>query len=91
MEVRVVCEPPATNCPETDYVHVRTCPDPDDGTVTLATIERVVGKSENAARRLVRRVKTLIARQRMSQSDALLLATNYAQRKRIPVVYAVRG
>jgi hypothetical protein len=58
--------------------------------VTLATIERVVEKPQSAALRLVRRVKTLIIRQPMSQDEALGLATSYAERKKIPVVYAVR-
>jgi hypothetical protein len=90
MEVRVVCAPPSSNCRETDYVHVHTCADPNDDTVTLATIERVVEKPQSAALRLVRRVKTLIIRQPMSQDEALGLATSYAERKKIPVVYAVR-
>jgi hypothetical protein len=87
MDVRVVCAPPTSSCGEKDYVRVHTCADPSDDTVTLATIERVVDKAKEGAR-IAKRVKTLIVRQRMSQDAALVLATSYAERKHIPVVFA---
>ena len=91
MEVRVVRKQPMGGCPETDYVRVHTYSDPFDDTITLATIERVVEKANAAATRepdAPKRVKTLITRAPMSPSDALVLATSYAERKKIPVVYA---
>ena len=93
MEVRVVSEQPSPNCPETDYVRVQTCSDPFDDTVTLVTIERVVDKTTGAADRpsLMKRVKTLLLRQPMSPHQALDFATSYAERKKIPVVYAGQG
>jgi hypothetical protein len=93
MEVRVVHALPTCHRPETDYVHVHTCAAPDDDTVTLATIERVVEKAnaepaegEPPAKRV--KVKTLIMRRPMTEDEALELATSYAERKKIPVVYA---
>lgn len=91
MEVRVECVPPAASCPETDYVRVHTCSDPLDDTITLATIERVIEKANAAATRQPharKRVKTLLARARLSPDQALVLATSYAEHKKIPVVYA---
>jgi hypothetical protein len=91
MEVRVVSAESATGCPEKDYVRVHTYSDPFDDTVTLATIVRVVEKPRSAAARasdVIKRVKTLIMRQRMSPEQALDLATSYAEHKNIPVVYA---
>jgi hypothetical protein len=88
MEVRVVHALPT---PETDYVRVHTCTAPDDDTVTLATIERVVEKASlkpDEGDTLVKRVKTLIMRQPMTPDEALELATSYAERKQIEVVYA---
>ena len=93
MEVRVVHALPTGHRPETDYVRVHTCAAPDDDTVTLATIERVVEKAkaepadaEPPAKRI--KVKTLIMRRPMTEDEALDLATSYAERKRIPIVYA---
>jgi hypothetical protein len=90
MEVRVVREQPPETYGETDYVRVHTYHDPANDTVTLATIERVVDKTGDVAQRVkpTLRVKTLIMRQPMSENAALTLATSYAQRKKIPVVYA---
>ncbi len=91
MDVRVVPAQAAQSCPETDYVRVHTCSDPFDDTVTLATIERVVEKANAAATRepqSLKRVKTLLERRPMSPDLALVLATSYAERKKIPVVYA---
>ena len=94
MDVRVVSAQAAQSWPETDYVRVRTCSDPFDDTVTLATIERVVEKANAAATRephAPKRVKTLLERRPMSPDEALVLATSYAERKKIPVVYADQG
>ncbi len=91
MEVRVVHTLPTCHRPETDYVRVHTCAAPDDDTVTLATIERVVEKASakpDEGDTLVKRIKTLIVRQPMTPDEALELATSYAERKHIEVVYA---
>jgi hypothetical protein len=94
MEVRVVEALPSQNFPEADYVHVHTYADPGDDTVTLATIERIVDKTKRTDQQsptLAKRIKTLIMRKPMSADVALDLATSYAERKGIPVVYADRG
>lgn len=87
MEVRVLNALPSSACPEKDYVRVHTCSDPADDTVTLATIERVIDKTKGGLR-AGQRVKKLIERQPMSVDAAVDLATSYAERKQIPVVYA---
>ena len=88
MEVRVVCQAPTEPCPAADFVRVSTCSDPNDDTVTLATIQRVVEK--NDVKKIGHRwhVKTLIMEQPMSADEALGFATRYAARKNIPVVCA---
>ncbi|HET7133864.1 MAG TPA: hypothetical protein VFJ95_16530 [Gammaproteobacteria bacterium] len=92
MDVRVVCALPPLSYPEHDYVRVHTCTDPADDTVTLATIERIVDKINVTAEAPARkRVKTLLTRQPMSADDALGLATRYAERKKISVVFADRS
>ena len=98
MEVRVVCALPTCHRPETDYVRVHTCAAPDDDTVTLATIQRVVEKANAELveghplpKRVKTWVKSLIMRRPMTADEALDLATSYAERKQIPVVYADRG
>jgi hypothetical protein len=63
---------------------VHTDADPLDDTVVLATIERVTDRTKGR----VKRVKTLVARQRMPADAALDLATSYAEWKKVPVVYA---
>lgn len=91
MDVRIVCALPPLSYPEHDYVRVHTCADPANDTVTLATIERIVDKTNVAEDAPVRkRIKTLIMRQPMSPDDALGLARRYAERKKIRVVYADR-
>jgi hypothetical protein len=75
-------------------VRVHTCAAPDDDTTTLATIERVVEKASSdpeEGKPLVKRVKTLIMRLPMTVAEALDLATSYAERKKIQVVYADHG
>ncbi len=66
---------------------MHTCSDPENDTLTLTTIERVTDKTV-AATRLTTRVRTLVERRRMSPDAALELATSYAERKQISVVYA---
>ena len=88
--VRIVCALPPASYPETDYVRVHTCTDPLDDTVTLATIERVVDRTIEDASKPRKRIKTLIMRQPMTADEALELATSYAERKHIEVVYADR-
>ena len=84
MEVRVLRAPPPSNGPDKDYVRVHSCADPLDDTVTLTTIERIVDREGKAKRKLV---KPLLVRQRLPLDVALDLATSYAERKHIPVVY----
>jgi hypothetical protein len=84
MEVRVLNSPPSSGCPEQDYICVHTDTDPLDDTVVLATIERVTDRTQSK----VKRVKTLLARVRMSVDAALTLATSYAEWKQVPVVYS---
>lgn len=84
MDVRVLTVPPSSGNPEQDYIHLHTDTDPLDDTVVLATIERVTDRTKGK----VKRVKTLLARQRMSADAALVLATSYAEWKQVPVVYA---
>ena len=91
MEVRVVHTLPTCQRSETDYVRVHTCTAPFDDTVTLATIERVVENANptpDEGDTPVKHVKTLIMRQPMTPDEALELATSYAERKQIEVVYA---
>jgi hypothetical protein len=91
MDVRVICALAPWDRPETDYVCVRTSPVAYDDTIVLATIERVIDKDggEPAERTsLTKRIKTLVARRPMTTDAAFVLATSYAERKKIPVVYA---
>jgi len=87
MEVRVVTEQEVNNPKVSDYVRVCTSADPNDDTVTLATIQRI---TENLVTSTTSdapiRVKTLISEQPMSPDLALGLATLYAERKHIPIV-----
>jgi hypothetical protein len=90
MDVRVISSLPTSERPERDYVRVHTCCAPDDDTVTLATIERVVDKANGElpdGSPTAKKIKTLVTRQRMTADEALELATSYAERKGIPVVY----
>ena len=65
MEVQVLTAPPSSDCPEQDYICVHTDFDPLDDTVVLATIERVTDRTKGR----VKRVRTLLARQRMLASE----------------------
>lgn len=81
MVVRVVRQDGTEQCRDSDYVRVSASADPNDDTVTLATIERVVEKKPSSY------VKTLVLERPMSIVEAVGLATCYAKRKKIPVVY----
>jgi hypothetical protein len=83
MEVRVLTASPSS-APEQDYIYVHADTDPLDDTVVLATIERVTDRTKGR----VKRVKTLLARARMTVDAAIDLATSYAEWKQVPVVYA---
>lgn len=84
MEVRVLTAGPSAGYPEQDYICVHTDADPLDDTLVLATIERVTDRTKGKRKR----VRTLVMRQRMSVDAAIDLATSYAERKQVPVVYA---
>jgi hypothetical protein len=89
MEVRIVDGVASASCAEADYVRVSAWCDPEQDTVTLATIQRIVNKppvDERHGRRP--RVKTLLAKHPMSPDDALGLARSYAERKGIRVVFS---
>jgi hypothetical protein len=88
MSVRILPEGSETGAPCSDYVRVSTHSDPNDDTVTLATIQRVVEKEQpNETSPPKVHIKTLVVSQPMSPDQALGLATCYAERKHIPVVY----
>jgi hypothetical protein len=90
MDVRVVSSLPTSDRPETDYVRVRMFCAPDDDTVTLATIERVVDKANGESpdhAPTSKKIKKLVTGQPMTADEALEFATSYAERKGIPVVF----
>jgi hypothetical protein len=92
MSVRILPESSTTSVRCSDYVRVSTRSDPNDDTVTLATIERIVEKqrkSEAAEPKV--HVKALVVSQPMSPDQALGLATCYAERKHIPIVYTTKN
>jgi hypothetical protein len=90
MTVRIVHLEDAPPSAEHDFVRVSTCPDPNDDTVTLATIQRVVDKTDEEipAAEPKRYVKTLVLEHPMSVDAAIGFAACYAERKKIPVIYA---
>jgi hypothetical protein len=90
MNVRVIPDSDSKNYPGSDYVRVSTCNDPLDDTVTLATIERVVARKRRRASTPPTLIRTLVQQQPMSPDAAVGLATCYAERKNIPVVYMNR-
>ena len=73
-----------------DFVRVCTSADPSDDTITLATIQRFVARPVGRKDEPWR-VKTLILEKPMSPDAALGLATCYAKRKKIPVVFTDDG
>ncbi len=86
MAVRIVEENASPSC-EADYVRVSAWCDPEQDTVTLATIQRVVHRDRDAPpAACAQRIKTLVAEQPMSPDTALVLARSYAERKGIPLV-----
>jgi hypothetical protein len=88
MTVKIVAERQSADSPGNDYVRVSTCNDPLDDTVTLATIQRFVERqNRNDASNKRIHIKTLVMKQPMTTKEALGLATCYAARKNIPVVY----
>ena len=87
MAVRIIPENTPGKPADRDYLRVSTCHDPLDDTITLATIQRFVVKQRAAEKAAPVLVKTLILLQPMSTDEALGLATCYAERKNIPVVY----
>ena len=89
MGVRIVHDHPVDDHADCDYLRVQTSTDPSDDTVTLVTIQRVTEKLVAASPdEPTVKIKTLIQRQKMSPSSAVGLATRYAERKQIPVIYA---
>ena len=89
MDVRIVPTASAEFCPAADFVRVSTCSDPDDDTVMLATIQRVVEKPADTEKPGPKwLVRTLVMKRPMSLAAALGFATCYAARKKIPVVSA---
>jgi hypothetical protein len=86
MTVRIVPESASGEQAGSDYLRVRTCTDPLDDTITLATIQRFVVKVRSDAEAARLHVKTLVLRQPMSTDAALGFATRYAERKNIPVI-----
>lgn len=87
MAVRIVPEQTSGKCADSDYLRVSTCNDPLDDTVTLATIQRFVVKQKPAGAARPVHIKTLVLLQPMSNDQALGLATCYAERKNIQIVY----
>jgi len=72
-----------TTPPEPDYVRVRVFSDPEQDTMTLATIERIVVKPDAT---LTQRVRKLIDKRPMTRDAALGFARLYAASKRINLV-----
>ena len=92
MDDRVICEQTEQGCADADFVQVCTSSDPNDDTVTLATIQRIVDKSSGTIETGQNwYIKTLIMEQPMSLVDAVSLARCYAERKNIAVVYSDQG
>ena len=88
MSVKVLTMGPQKLDTTGEYVAVRTCRDPLDETITLATIQRVIEKTaRQAPTDPLWHVKTLVLAKPMTTDDAIGFATRYAERKHIPVVY----
>ena len=86
MDVRVMDERATPAVSEPDYVRVRVLADPEQDTMTLATIERIVRKPGEKRASLIERVKKLVEKQPMTLDAALGFARLYAARKGIRVV-----
>ena len=92
MSVRLLSEAQKQAQRESDFVRVRTQADPNDATITLATIERVVEKTRvRKVNEPAWHVRTLVLETPMSPDTAVGLATRYAERKNIPVVVTSEG
>lgn len=89
-EVRIVKGSMVETDSSSDFVRVSASADPEDDTVTLATIQRFVARPV-ARNNSPWRIKTLIQQQPMSWDEAVGLAACYAKRKHIPVVYTDNG
>jgi len=88
MGVRIL--PMDTHEPEDtgEYLAVRTCNDPADNTVTLATICRVVERTVmKKPTDSPWHIKTLVVDHPMTIDAAMGFATCYAERKNIPVIF----
>ncbi|HSG66030.1 MAG TPA: hypothetical protein VLD39_13560 [Gammaproteobacteria bacterium] len=87
MTVRVTKDTASEARPERDYLHVSTRTSPEDDTVTLATIQRFIGKGDDIDTTGTSwKVRTLVAGQPMSRGQAMSFATRYAERKKISLV-----
>src|SRR5690606_27179882 len=86
MDIRVMDERATPALSEPDYVRVRVVAHPEEDTMTIATIERVVRKPDEKRASLIERVKKLIEKQPMTLDAALGFARLYAARKGIPLV-----
>jgi hypothetical protein len=88
MGVQILTSDPTKTNETGEYVAVRTCRDPHDETVTLATIQRFVEKTvKRTPQEADWHIKTLLHEQPMTHDAALGFATCYAERKNIPVIY----
>lgn len=89
MEVRIVREASPEERGDVDFIRVSTSADPKDDTVTLATIERIIDRTNGKLKPSPAwKIKTLVMNQPMSVDAAVGLATRYAERKNVPVIYA---
>jgi len=87
MIVRIIQEESPRNDDEGEYLHVRTFAAPDDDTVTLATIERLIDKNYGLEQaEPAWRVKTLVLEKPMTADEAVGFATCYAERKGIGTI-----
>lgn len=87
MTVRIVHDALSRHDSEGEYLQVRTFAAPDDDTVTLATIERIVDKNYGLEESEPNwRVKTIVLEKPMSDEQAVGFATRYAERKGISTI-----
>jgi hypothetical protein len=89
MGVQTVKKDPSSHSGASDFVRVESHVAPDDDTVTLVTIQRLVDINYGVERSVPAwRVKTLLRECPMSPAQAVGLAAQYARRKGIPLVLA---
>lgn len=84
--IKVIDEGSTPALSEPDYLRVHVYSDPEQDTMTLATIERVVVKPDEERTSLTRRVRKLIEKQPMTRDAAVVFARLYAARKGIGLV-----